>query len=77
MASSTTTEVTEPKAAVADPFATATLEVALPPLKRPPNKAKLTRVGIVPDDVATLSEEDGAPHFAEHAGHKNASIHNA
>jgi hypothetical protein len=61
---STTTKATRPKTAVADPFAAATREVSLPRLKKPPKKAKMTRVGIVPDDVATLSE-DGAARFAE------------
>src|SRR6266480_1385386 len=64
MASTTTKRRARPKAAVADPFAAATREVSLTRLKKPPKKAKMTRIGIVPDDVATLSE-DGAARFAE------------
>jgi hypothetical protein len=60
MAPSTTAEPAEATAVAADPFAAATLEVKLPRLKRPPKKATLKRVGIVPDDVETQSENGGS-----------------
>ena len=60
---STTTKA-KPKAPAVDPFAAATTEVSLPRLKKPPKKADLRRIGIVPDDVATLSE-DSVTQFTE------------
>jgi hypothetical protein len=66
MATTTTRKraAARPKAVVADPYAGVTLEVSLERLKNPPKKAEMRRIGIVPDDMATLSE-DGAAHFAE------------
>src|SRR5690348_2028807 len=65
MATTTTRKrAARPKAAVADPYAGATLEVSLERLKNPPKKAEMRRVGVVPDDVATLSEDGAAP-FAD------------
>jgi len=65
MATTTTRKraAARPKAVVADPYAGVTLEVSLERLKNPPKKAEMRRIGIVPDDMATLSE-DGSAHFS-------------